>query len=698
MTATTFTNLAGVEMASKELKKINFNYEYITDQTGLGRVLEWMDRRKFFTIDFETDSVNPFTGEVVLCQIGDPEKQWILDARATNIDAVGQYTADPEKVKLGQNIGFDIKFGSRRGWKWKNVADTMISEQVLRCGIVGRKNTVSLEALARHYLRIQLDKDADLRTGWASTGIGNFSQRQLEYAAGDVIYPEYIARQQKPLIAERGLRNTISLECAVIPVIAKMELEGMRLDVDAWVELYQNSLRGRAEAEKRLEALFNVEWTQQEDFFGGAKPERNINFNSWQQVLKALHKMGHRDLDNTESDYIALQAITGYIPLELAQALISYRIYNTRVTRYGLTFLDAIEPTTQHIHSAFTQAVTHTGRLSSGEDKQAAVSVKSSKKVNLQNIPKLAAYRNCFIPDPGDVLIVWDLKAIEPRILGDMSLDPMYVDTLVHDGDIYNALGTKIYGEEVSKKPGRPTELRAKTKIGILGTSYGTGKTKFHRKMLLDLNLEEEGFLKTDLTHITRDESDELWEGIFEACPYIKESLNRSSEIANPLGSERQVWDERAAEEPARFAYNKLVKLFEKDDRLTEEDIKARAKKLINKRGYVTYSSSLNGRKRYFKIYHATWWTEGRNQPIQATAADILKTAMVDVDARIEKEGHDAAIINQVHDELVLRCKKEHAEEVSAYTKELLEAAGNKFLRVIPCLAEGGIVDRWEKD
>lgn len=685
-------NLAGVETALKALKKINFNYEYITDQTGLGRVLEWMDKRKFFTIDFETNSLNPFTGKIVTCQVGDIEKQWIVDARATNIDPIGSYTADPTKVKLGQNIGFDIKFGARRGWLWKNVADTMIAEQVLRCGIVGRKNSVSMAALAKHYLRLTLDKDKDMRINFDSTGIGEFSQRQLEYMAGDVIYPEYIAKLQKPLIAERGLRNTLSLESAVIPVIAKMELEGMRLDTEEWIELYQNAVRSRAEAGKRLDALFNVEWTQQENLFGGAKPQRSINFGSWQQVLKALHKMGHTQLDNTESDYMALAAITGEIPLELAQALIEYRIYNTRVTRYGLSFMEAIEPTTEHIHSDFTQAVTHTGRLSSGQ------SSSKSKRVNLQNIPKLEAYRNCFIPDPGDVFIVFDLKAIEPRILGDISLDPMYVDTLVNDGDIYNALGTKIYGEEVSKAEGRPTELRAKTKIGILGTSYGTGKSKFYRKMLLDLNLDKEGFLKTDITRITKDESDDLWGGIFEACPFIKEALNRSSDIANPLGSERQVWDERAAEEPKRVVYEKLIDLFEKDPKRTEEDIKSAASKLVNKRGYVTYSTSLNGRKRYFKIYHGTWWTEGRNHPIQGTAADVIKTAMVDIDARIEKEGHDAAIINQVHDELILRCKKEQAEEVSAYTKELFEAAGNKFLRVIPCIAEGGIVDKWEKD
>jgi DNA polymerase-1 len=677
-------------------EKIEFNYEYITEQSSLERVQEWMTNHRSFVVDTETTGLSPFNDDLVLLQVGDEEKQWIMDCRAVNIEVLEPWMSDPAYVKLGQNIKFDLKILQwKYGWLFKNVADTMIAEQVIRCGVIGRKNTVSMEALARFYLRIKLDKDKDLRTGFGKTPVGAFSERQLRYAAGDCIYPKYLARHQKPIIHKRGLRSTLSLEHAFIPVLAEMELEGMRLDTEAWTQLYQKAQRERKNAEKLLDELFQTENTSQEDMFGKPQIMKGINYGSWQQVLAGFRRLGYHSLESTHSEEVALAAIRGEIPRKLAQALIAYRIYNKRATTYGLNFLEAIEEKTGHIHSDFTQCVTHTGRLSSGQDdKEDTV----SKKVNLQNIPRLPEYRHCFIPDEGDVLIVWDLKAIEPRILGDMSLDSTYVDTFMNNGDIYNALGSVIYGEPVSKEPGRPHDLRAKTKIGILGTSYGTGKKKFHRKMLLDLNRDSEGFLKDERVDILRDESDTLWEGIFEACPSIRETLDELSDLANPLVSKRSFFDTRAYYESEKKVHEKLIEFFEQVPRMSKKQVLEKAESFTKKRGYVTYSSSRNGRKRFYKVYHKTFWTDGRNHPIQATAADILKAAAVDVYREIKKNNHDAAIINQVHDELVLRCKREEAEEVNEYTRDLLEAAGNKFLKVIPCIAEGGICEKWEKD
>ena len=70
---------------------------------------------------------------------------------------------------------------------------------------------------------------------------------------------------------------------------------------------------------------------------------------------------------------------------------------------------------------------------------------------------------------------------------------------------------------------------------------------------------------------------------------------------------------------------------------------------------------------------------------------------MVWIDERIQAEGHDALIINQVHDELILKAKTEQAESVEKYVRELMVAAGEKFLPSIPCKVEGGVCDKWQK-
>lgn len=675
-------------MVTEASSKIKFNYEYLHEQHEVDRVITWLEGQKFFAFDLETDGTNAFHNKTILLQIGNKDKQWIIDTRQINIEPLRPFFEDKKIIKLGQNLKFDLRFLLRKDWNVKNLVDTMLQEQIIRCGLHVR---VSLEALAYHYLRIALDKEEELRQSFGTTAVNQFSERQLEYAAGDVIYPEYIARLQKSLIDARGLRNTVDLENAVLPVLAKMEHVGMRLDTNSWIQLYHEAVEQRKVAEKQLDRFFGAMNLSQGDFFGEAKVTKTLNYNSPKQILKALNKLGYVDVEDTDSNTLALLAIDGRLPREFVEAMVAYRIYMKRESTYGLNIIDMIEPETGNIHSEFTQAFTTTGRL-------------SSTKPNVQNMPRNVKYRKCFIPHEGYVYIVWDLKAIEPRILGDMSLDPTYIKAFTHNLDIYSLIGKNIYHEEVGKAPGRPAELRAKAKVGVLGTSYGTGKEKFHQRLLLDLNRNEEGFLQENLQYVARADSDLLWEGIFETCPKIRQTLDQFSSFVDPINSDRTIYDERAGEEPYSKAYHAIKDmLVDKDGnpydpRMSKEKIEQIAKERAKKRSRVTYAITLNGRKRLFKCYHKSWWTDGRNAVIQGTAADILKKAMVLVHDRIEQEGHDAVIVNQAHDELIVMAKKEQAEEVNQYVQELMEEAGNSLLRAVPCLAEGGIRSCWEKD
>lgn len=665
------------------LRDITLNYEYLTEQSDVARVRSWLEGKSFFTVDTETTGVNPFRDDIVLMQVGNHEKQWLLDARVINIDELRPYIESPNIVKLGQNLQFDAKFFMRRGWTIRNVADTMLAEQLIRCGLGYR---VGLGELVHHYLRLKIPKDKELRTSFGHTPVGAFSEEQLRYAAGDCVYPVYVAKHQKPLIAARGLKSTLSLEHAVLPTIARMEMEGLLIDSQKWTKLHDEAVLERDIAEKALDKYFGVRRYHQEDMFGEGELVGQVNYNSPKQILEVFRRNGFV-LEDTDSETIALMAIHGVLPKEVAYAMIAYRIYNTRVTRYGLNFLEHIEPATGRIHSNFTQAFTTTGRL-------------SSLNPNVQNVPRDPRYRNCFIPPEGYKYIIYDFKAIEPRILGDMSLDPTYIRAFTSNEDIYGIVGSGIYGEEVSKARGRPSELRSKSKIGVLGTSYGTGKPKFHRKMLLDLNRDEEGFLAKEFVSISREESDALWEGIFRVCPSIRASLDHSSALADPIKSKRRVWDDKTALESFGMVVERLTEVLEGDPVLAgnQEELERIASNRAKSRAYITYSATLGGRKRFFKAYHKSWWTDGRNHPIQGTASDIIKTAMVDIAVEIERRQDDAVIVNQAHDELILQVRADQAEQVNVYTKDLMEKAGNKFLRVVPCVAEGGIKECWEKD
>lgn len=669
------------------MNEIKRNYEYISDGAELGRVVSWLSDKRFFLMDTETKGLNPFRGGVVLLQIGNEDKQWIIDCRSVDISPIRPFVEDNKITKLGQNLKHDIKFLDHHyKWKTRNVVDTMINEQILRCGIYGG---ASMEALCERYLRIKIDKDEGLRKGFHDTGVGAFSERQLEYASGDVLYPLFIARKQKPLIQQRGLTSTLSLEYKVIPVLSRMELAGMGLDINAWNKLYQEAVVNKMQMEKKLDSLFGVRVAVQLGIFGEDSMIRPIDYDSPRQMKKALERLGYF-VEDTSKESIALAAIQGRMPIELAQAILFYRKYFTRVSRYGAEFLNALEPSTGRIHSDFTQARTTSGRLSSGEDEES-----ESDKVNLQNIPSTSEYRACFVPRPGYVYILYDYQAIEPRILGELSNDPTYLHAFDNNLDLYQVLGEKILGEEVSKKKGRPAELRDKTKITVLGNSYGTGKDKFYRKMLIDMNLDR-GVLKSQIKEVTREDSDSMWEKFFEICPDIKKTLDELSALANPEKSSRKIYDEIADSEEATVVAAKLAKNFERfSNRYKNKE--SLIKKLVGTKGMVTYSETLGGRKRFFRVHHNTYWTEGRNHPIQGLAADILKTAMVDADDAIVSRGHDATLINQVHDELIVEVREDQAEEVDSYIKPILLQSESKFLKRVPPKVEGGIKRKWEK-
>lgn len=112
--------------------------------------------------------------------------------------------------------------------------------------------------------------------------------------------------------------------------------------------------------------------------------------------------------------------------------------------------------------------------------------------------------------------------------------------------------------------------------------------------------------------------------------------------------------------------------------------------------GFVT---TLFGRRRYIpelKMQNKNMQHFGErvamNSPIQGTAADIIKLAMIRVDKRLRDSGLDARLILQVHDELIVECHKDIAETVKRILTEEMEAA---VALSVPLLVSAGIGENW---
>ena len=111
------------------------------------------------------------------------------------------------------------------------------------------------------------------------------------------------------------------------------------------------------------------------------------------------------------------------------------------------------------------------------------------------------------------------------------------------------------------------------------------------------------------------------------------------------------------------------------------------------------YTTTMFSRRRYIpelsapnKMVRNFGERVARNSPIQGSSADIIKIAMINVDKRLGESGLDARLLLQVHDELLIECRREHADAALALLKEEMENATS--LRV-PLIVEAHSGENW---
>ncbi|KAK1934719.1 putative DNA polymerase I [Babesia divergens] len=92
-------------------------------------------------------------------------------------------------------------------------------------------------------------------------------------------------------------------------------------------------------------------------------------------------------------------------------------------------------------------------------------------------------------------------------------------------------------------------------------------------------------------------------------------------------------------------------------------------------------------------IFDQFSFTRSLNYPVQGTSADITKDAMARLVDRIEEV--EGRMVLCIHDEIILEVPEQHSEKALKLLTDTMEAAGNKFLRYVPCVAVGSIGDSW---
>ncbi len=498
---------------------------------------------------------------------------------------------NPERVWIGQNVKYDMLVLKWYGIEIKGkIFDTMLAHYV-----IDPEGKRSMDLLSAQYLGYDPVHIEEL-IGKKGKGQGNMRdvaiEKISEYAAEDADITLQLRNKFHPLLDEKAVRKVFEeVENPLVKVLAEMEFEGIRVDMD-FLKEYSKELEKEAV-------------TAEENVYR----EAGVRFN-----LSSPKQLGEVLFDKLKLDPKARKTKTGQyatgedVLLKLANQnkivddILAYR----ELTKLKSTYVDAlpaiINRKTGRVHTSYAQAVAVTGRL-------------SSNNPNLQNIPvrteRGREIRKAFIPrDENHVLISADYSQIELRIVAAISGDPNMCLAFKEKKDIHTATAARVFNVEekdVTK------EMRYRAKSVNFGIIYGQG-----------------AFGLADNLGISRTEAKEIIDNYKKQFVNIQKYMDSTIQFARENG----------------------------------------------------YVETLMGRKRWLRDINSGNFTvrgfaerNAINSPIQGTAADMIKMAMIRIHETFKKNHFKSKMLLQVHDELVFDAHVDEAEMIKPIIIDCMQTA-----------------------
>jgi DNA polymerase I len=256
----------------------------------------------------------------------------------------------------------------------------------------------------------------------------------------------------------------------------------------------------------------------------------------------------------------------------------------------------------------------------------------SSSNPNMQNIPvrteRGREIRKAFVPAAGCKLIAADYSQIELRVIASISGDEAMKQAFSNDEDIHARTAAEIFGLESMEVVDR--EQRRKAKEVNFGIPYGVSSYGLAQRL-----------------GISNAEGKQIIEAYFSKFPAIRTYIDSTSQFARENGYVRT---------------------------------------LAGRRRYIPDINASNFNVRGFAERTAI------NMPIQGTAADLIKLAMIRIDQWLRDEGYRSRMLLQVHDELIFEVPEEELDAVLPGIVSAMETAMPMDVRI---KAEAGVADNW---
>lgn len=596
------------------LENLSYDYQLIDTEEKRQELLQKILTKEIFSLDTETTGTDPITAELVGMSFAYAENQAFYvpvpaerEEAQKIVNLFKPVFENPKTLKVGQNIKYDMLVLSNYGVEIGGpMFDTMIAHYVLQPEL-----RHGMDYLAEIYLKYETIKIEELI---GAKGKNQKNMRDLppsdvyKYACEDadvtlklkhVLEKELETSNAKPLFEE--------IEMPLVPVLAYMERNGVRIDTDALKETSKHFTARMNQIEAEVHQLAGVE-------FNIASPKQvgEVLFDRLKIVDKAKKTKTGQYVTSEE----VLESLRG--KHEIVGKILEHRGLKKLLGTYIDALPQLINPHTGRIHTSFNQTVTATGRL-------------SSSNPNLQNIPIRnedgKEIRKAFIPDDGCEFFSADYSQIELRIMAHLSGDPHMIEAFQKGQDIHAATAAKIYKIDLSQVT---REQRSKAKTANFGIIYGISVFGLAERLNVD-----------------RKEAKELIDGYFQNYPHVKEYMDESIRSAREKGYIETIFKRRRYL-PDINSHNAVV------------------------RGYAERNAI--------------------NAPIQGSAADIIKVAMIRIYRRFKEEGLQSKMILQVHDELNFSVVPSEREKIEQIVISEMESA---YKMKAPLQADCGWGKNW---
>ena len=598
----------------KKLNDLPHDYVFIDNEENARQLCDKLLTFDTVAMDTETTSVEAISAKLVGMSFAvEGGRAWYVavpretEAAQRMVEIFRPFFENATITKVGQNLKYDLTVLANYDIRpTPPLFDTMLAHYLIQPEL--RHNMDYLAEIYLDYQTIHIEELIGPK-GKNQRNMADLPPRQIcDYACEDADVTLRLMQPLKKDLEENGLMRVFEdIEMPLMPVLAKMERNGVVLDTEALAETGRHFTERMEQLEKDIfelaghpflltsprqvgEVLFDELKLNEK-----AKKTKSGQYSTGEEVLEALR---------------AKHPIVGKI--------LAHRGLKKLLSTYVEALPKLIHPQTGRLHTSFNQAVTATGRL-------------SSSNPNLQNIPVRGddgkEIRKAFVPEEGCIFFSADYSQIELRIMAHLSGDEHLVQDFREGRDIHAATAARVYHkpiEEISR------DERRKAKTANFGIIYGISAFGLAERM-----------------KVSRTEAKELISSYFSTYPRVQQFINESIEKARSQGYI-----------------------------LTE----------FGRRRYLPDITSRNAVVRGYAERNAV------NAPIQGTAADIIKLAMIRIDQRFEREGIRSKMILQVHDELNFSVWPDELDRVRHIVVEEME---NAFAMQVPLVAECGTGSNW---